>query len=393
MKYNFDELIDRSNTYARKWSKDILLKEFQTTDVLPMWIADMDFACPPPIIEAMQEVVNQRIFGYTYVPDEYYQAIIDWNLRRHQWAIEKEWISLTHGTVSTLHYIVQAFCQPGEKVMVQTPGYEPFKRAVEQHHCELVTNPLRLKNNQYTLDFDDFETKAKDPKVKLLIFCNPQNPTGRVWTKEELLEVGRICLENHIIIVSDEIHKDICLYGHKPISFASLNCSIANQMIVCISANKAFNFGGLKSSYTVIANPALRKRLQKQLTKNSITSPNVFAVPALIAAYTKCDDWLDQLNAYIEKNIDFVRNFLSIYLPKVTLINPEATYLAWLDFRAYGLSNNQLQKLLLNEGKIALENGNNFIANGEGFARMNIGCPRSIVEMALQRMYSCLEKI
>ncbi|MFD1426824.1 cystathionine beta-lyase [Kroppenstedtia sanguinis] len=393
MNYNFDELIDRSKTNARKWSKDILIKEFQTTDILPMWIADMDFACPPPVIEAMQAVVDQRIYGYTYVPDTYYQAITDWNLRRHQWTIEKDWITLTHGTVSTLHYIVQAFCQPGDKVIVQTPGYQPFQRAVERHRCELVTNPLMLENGRYTLDLNDLEAKAKDPAVKLMIFCNPHNPTGRVWTAEELLEVGRICLENDVLIVSDEIHKDLCLYGHQPTSFASLSHSIADHCLICVSPNKAFNFGGLKSSYTVIPNADLRARLQKQLATHSITSPNVFAVPALIAAYTRCDDWLDQLTAYIEKNIDLVRNFINTSLPNVTLIHPEATYLAWLDFRAVGLSHHQLQKLLIHEGRLALESGNDFIADGEGFARMNLGCPRAIVEEALQRLSQCLSKI
>ncbi|MFC7395540.1 MalY/PatB family protein [Scopulibacillus cellulosilyticus] len=393
MNYCFDEVIDRTHTFARKWSKDVLLKEFNTDDVIPMWIADMDFACPPPVVNALRKVADQRIYGYTYVPDVYYQAIIDWNKRRHHWTVKKDWITLTHGTVSTLHYIVQAFCQPGDKVLVQTPGYQPFQRAAEHHQCQLVTNPLVLKDGKYYLDFDDLEAKAKDPAVKLLIFCNPHNPAGRVWSKEELIKAARICRDHDVLMVSDEIHKDISLYGHKPISLASISQEIAENCIVCVSPNKAFNFGGLKSSYTVIANDDIRLRLQEQLQINSITSPNVFAVPALVAAYTKCDDWLDQLNAYIENNFDTIRKFLADHLPKIQLIEPEATYLAWLDVRKFEITNHELQERLINQGKVALEDGNDFIADGEGFIRMNLGCPKSVVEEALRRMAKCLKTL
>ncbi|MDY0393580.1 aminotransferase class I/II-fold pyridoxal phosphate-dependent enzyme [Virgibacillus halophilus] len=216
MNYHFDEIIERRGTLARKWSKENLVKEFQTDDVLPMWIADMDIACPPPVVAAMKKVASQRIYGYTFVPDSYYQAVIDWNERRHHWRIRKNWITLTHGTVSTLHYIVQAFCQQGDKVITQTPGYQPFQRAVEHHECELLCNPLIYQDGSYELDLDDLEEKAKDPRAKMLIFCNPHNPTGRVWTAAELKSVAQICLKHNVLLVSDEIHKDIGLYGNSP---------------------------------------------------------------------------------------------------------------------------------------------------------------------------------
>lgn len=389
MIYNFNEIIERRDTLARKWSKENLLKEFQTDDVLPMWIADMDIACPPPVVAAMQKVIDQRIYGYTFVPDSYYQAVIDWNRRRHQWTIKKDWITLTHGTVSTLHYIVQAFCQSGDKIITQTPGYQPFQRAVMHHQCELLCNPLIYQDGTYEIDFGDLEEKARDPRTKMMIFCNPHNPTGRVWTAEELSKVAQICLKHDVLLVSDEIHKDISLYGNRTVSLASLSAEIADNCIICVSPNKAFNFGGLKSSYTVIPNESIRSKLQHQLTINSVTSPNVFAVPALIAAYTECDDWLDQLQSHIEKNVDTVRSFLAEHLPLVKMVEPESTYLIWLDVGRLGMKNSELMHLLIFKGKIAFEDGNDFIADGEGFIRMNVGCPHETVVEALRRMASC----
>lgn len=384
MVYDFDEIIDRTGSNSRKWSKDVMIKNFGRDDILPMWIADMDFKCPPPIIEKMVEVASHGVYSYTFVPDEYYSAVISWCKRRHKWDIKKEWITFTHGTVSTLHYIIQEFCNPGDKVIVQTPGYNPFENAVKRHGAILVKNPLKLQDDRYYIDFDDLEEKAKDAKV--LIFCSPHNPTGRVWSLEELKRVSEICLRNNMLMVVDEIHKDLILYNNEHTSFTKISEEAANNCIVCVSPNKAFNLGGLKSSYTVIPNKSIRERFQKRLEINSITSPNVFAVPALIAAYTECDEWLDQLIHYIEGNFNYVREYLKNNIPNVKLIEPQATYLAWIDVRNVGINFEQFSDLLINKARVGVNLGTEFIDNGEGFIRMNLGCPRCIVEDAMKRI-------
>lgn len=388
MQYNFDEIVDRSQSRARKWTKEILIKNFGTANLLPMWIADMDFKCPPAVIDSMLSTAKHGIYGYTFVPDEYYDAIINWSRRRYDWGIKKEWITLTHGTVSTLHYIVQEFCNVGDKIIVQTPGYDPFENAIKHHGCVLVRNPLKLEDDKYTVDFQDLEEKAKD--AKMLIFCSPHNPTGRVWSLEELAKVAKICLRNNVFMVVDEIHKDLVLYGNKHISFTKVSKEAANNCIVCVSPNKAFNFGGLKSAYTVIPNVVIRKRLQKRLEVNSITSPNVFAVPALIAAYTQCDDWLNGLINYIEGNFNYVRDYLKNNIPKAKLIEPQATYLAWIDIRDINMSFEEFRSKLITTAKLGLNLGNEFIDNGDGFIRMNLGCPRSIVKEAMTKLHTII---
>ncbi|AGB19334.1 MalY/PatB family protein [Thermoanaerobacterium thermosaccharolyticum] len=388
MNYDFNEVVDRSKSKSRKWAKEILKKNFGREDILPMWIADMDFKCAPPIVDRMLEVSRHGIYGYTFVPDEYYSAVVSWCKRRHHWDIKKEWITFTHGTVSTLHYIVQEFCNPGDKVIVQTPGYEPFENAVKRHGAILVKNPLRLQDGKYTIDFDDLEKKAKDAKI--MIFCSPHNPTGRVWSLEELKKVSEICLNNNVLMVVDEIHKDIILYNNEHISFTKVSKEAADNCIVCVSPNKAFNLGGLKSSYTVIPNENIRERLQRRLEINSITSPNIFAVPALIAAYTECDEWLDQLIKYIEGNFNYVKEYLEENIPYAKLIEPQATYLAWIDMRDIGKDFDQLRDLIINKAKVGVNFGTEFIDNGRGFIRMNLGCPRYIVEEAMKRINSVI---
>jgi cystathionine beta-lyase len=393
MTYDFDRIIDRKDSASRKWSPQVINEEFGYSDgLLPMWIADMDFKCPPAVIEALEEVAKHGIYGYTYVTEEYYQAVVRWCGFKHNWDVKKEWITFTHGTVSTLHYIIQAFCEEGDKVIIQTPSYSPFKSAITRQSCVPCYNPLQLVQGKYEIDFDDLEQKASDPRAKMLLFCSPHNPTGRVWTLEELKLVSEICLRNNVLMVSDEIHRDVLLYGNKHIPLSEVSGNAADHCIICLSPNKAFNFGGLKSSYTVIPNEQIREVLEKQLAKNSITSPNVFAVPALIAAYTKSDCWLKELIQYVEGNFDFIRNFLKVNMPEVKLIEPEASYLAWLDFRQIQPEPIKLDDLMLHKAKIALNGGHSFVANGEGFVRMNVGCPRSYVEEAMHRIYRAVRQ-
>lgn len=382
----FDKIVNRTNHCARKWDSGTLAAHFGRSDVLPMWIADMDFLCPEAVVRAMKETAERGIYGYTFVPDAYYDAVARWCSKRHGWKIERDWITLTHGTVSTLHYIVQEFCDPGDECIVQTPGYDPFERAIKSHGARMVCNPLKLSGGRYEIDFEDLSEKAKT--AKLMIFCSPHNPTGRVWTKAELARVAEICISNQVLLVVDEIHKDLALYGNRNTPVSELPDSAADRCIVCISPNKAFNFGGLKSSYTVISNEALRNRLRNRLRINSITSPNVFAAPALIAAYGE-GEWLDALIRYIEGNFAYVDAFLSKNFPQIKLVAPEATYLAWLDFRRLEKSDAQLKSWLINEARLGLSFGDEFIADGEGFARMNLGCPRSIVEEAMRRLCGC----
>lgn len=381
---NFDQVIDRTAHHARKWDPAVLSAHFGRNDVLPMWIADMDFFCPPAVVAALEKTARQGIYGYTFVPEAYDDAVMLWSEKRHQWKINRDWITLTHGTVSTLHYIVQEFCVAGDQVIVQTPGYDPFESAVKNHGARLSCNLLQLVNGRYELDFADLERRAKT--AKLMIFCSPHNPTGRVWTAQEIRRAAEICLNNEVLMVVDEIHKDLLLYGNRNVPMTEFTEDITNNCIICASPNKAFNFGGLKSSYTIIPNEKIRKRLKRRLKINSITSPNVFAVPALVAAYTESDVWLEQLIHYIEGNFDYVKRFLAENLPQVNLIAPEATYLAWLDLRSLNKNEEEIKDWLINTAKVGVSFGGEFISGGEGFIRMNLGCPRAIVIEAMQRL-------
>ena len=386
-KYNFDMLVDRGEFKARKWNMTELNDNGTFGDnIIPMGMADMDFPCAPKIQEAIKAVASHGIYGYTYVHDEFYNSIINWNDRRHNSKVEKEWITLTHGTVSTLHYIVQEFCEKGDNVLIQSPAYDPFYNAIARGGANPIYNRLVLNYGRYEVDFKDLEEKLSDEKTTLMIFCSPHNPTGRVWDKGEVLAIASLCKKHNVLLVSDEINRELMLYGNKHTPIIETTQEIKNNTILCTSPNKAFNLGGLKSSYTIIPNKEIRDRLKKRLENNSITSPNIFVIPSVTTAYNECEDWLEELIEYIEGNLDYLREFLKTRIKGIKLIEPEGSYLAWLDFREIENDPVKLEEFNLNIAKIKFCEGYTFVDNGDGFARINLGCPRSILEEALNRL-------
>jgi len=386
MKYNFDEVIDRTNYHSVKW--DELKTKFGDIpeDVLPMWIADMEFRSPKPVIEAIKKAAEHGIYGYTSRPDSYYQAIIDWMERRHNWKVKKDWLAYSPGVVPALSLIIRAFCQPGDKVVVQPPVYYPFFRVIENNGCHVVNNPLKLSNKKYFIDWEDLERKVDDPRVKLLILCSPHNPVGRVWQKEELIILGEICLKHHIIVVSDEIHADILFKGYRHIPFASISPAFAHNSITCTAPSKTFNLAGLQTSTIIIPNKKYYKIYNNILDSLALDENNVFGLVALEAAYRYGEEWLEQLLSYLNENLKFLMRYFKERIPKIKVIKPEGTYLVWLDCRQLGLSTKDLNNFMIEKAGVALDDGYWFGTEGEGFMRINIASPRSFLEEGLKRI-------
>ena len=384
MTYDFDTLTDRSNTNSIKWEPSVLKRMFGREDLLPLWVADMDFKCPQPVIEALTERARHGIFGYSEPSEDYYEAIIDWNRRRNNWNISKEWFVYTPGVVPAVNYLIHTFSRPGDKVIIQNPVYYPFANSIRKNGRQLVDNPLVLEGSSYRMDFEDLEGKAKDPLAKILILCSPHNPVGRVWTREELTRLGEICIENDVLVISDEIHSDLILKGHTHTPFAVISEDFAENSVVCTAPSKTFNLAGLQLSNIFIPNIKLRREFRQTMERLSLTRPNTFAITAATAAYREGEEWLEQLLEYLKGTVSWVRDFIEKELPGVSLIEPEGTYLAWLDFRALEPNPKALEKLMLEKAKIALDEGYIFGRGGEGFERINLACPRSLVEKAFK---------
>ncbi|MEA1940100.1 MAG: MalY/PatB family protein, partial [Candidatus Caldatribacteriota bacterium] len=355
-------------------------------DTISMWVADMEFKSPQPVIDAIKKAVEHGIYGYTSRPDSYYQAIIEWMERRHNWRIKKDWLAFSPGVVPALSIIIRAFCQPGDKVVVQPPVYYPFFRVIENNGCHVVNNPLKLSGGKYFMDYDDLEKKIEDPRVKLLILCSPHNPVGRVWHKEELNILGEICLKHNVIIVSDEIHADILFEGIKHTPFASISPAFAHHSITCTAPSKTFNLAGLQTSTIIIPNNKYYKIYNNALESSALNENNVFGLVALEAAYRYGEEWLEQLLSYLNENLKFMMEYFEEKIPKIKVIKPEGTYLIWLDCRQLELSAKALNSFMLNKARVALDDGYWFGTQGEGFMRMNIACPRSILEKGLRRI-------
>ncbi len=319
MKYNFDEVIDRTNHHSVKWDEMKAKFDDIPDDVLPMWIADMEFRSPKPVIEAIKKAAEHAIYGYTSRPDSYYQAIIDWMERRHNWKVKKDWLAYSPGVVPALSLIIRAFCQPGDKVVVQPPVYYPFFRVIENNGCHVVNNPLKFSNKKYFMDYDDLEGKIDDPRVKLLILCSPHNPVGRVWQKEELIILGEICLKHHIIVVSDEIHADILFKGYKHIPFASISPAFAHNSITCTAPSKTFNLAGLQTSTIIIPNKKIYKIYNNILDSLALDENNFFGLVALEAAYREGEEWLEQLLSYLNENLKFLMKYFEVLILRVLL--------------------------------------------------------------------------
>jgi cystathionine beta-lyase len=381
--YNFDKRINRRGTKSVKW--DNLKKLYGNEDLLPLCVADMDFEAPPEVIKALTERAEHGVYGYTFISDEYYDAVIGWMKRRHNWQIEREWITFTPGVVPALSYAIRAFTQPGDKIIVQTPVYHPFYQVIEANERLIVKNPLIYKDGKYYMDYEDLKRKIDD-SVRMLVLCSPHNPVGRVWTKEELRKLAEICLKNDIIVVSDEIHFDIVYKGHKHTVFATLSDEISQNCVVLTAPSKTFNLAGLQVSNAIISNELLRMKFRQELNKDHISSPNVFGERAIIAAYNQSEGWLDSLLEYLESNRDFFIDYLEKNIPKLKPIRPEGTYLVWVDCTELGMNPKQLRDFFVNKCKLALNDGQMFGEEGSTFQRFNIGCPRSILEEALHRI-------
>ena len=386
----FDTIIDRRNTASWKWDKTE--KIFGTADLLPMWIADMDFASPAEVIAAVKAKAEHGVYGYATFPSSFYAAIIGWMKRRHNWQIEQEWISVTPGVVPAISIAVQALTEPGDGIVIQPPVYPPFFRCVKTNNRKLVENPLRLHNGRYEMDFDDLERKL-DPTVKMLVLCSPHNPVGRVWSQADLHRLADICLKRKIIILSDEIHGDLVFRGYKHIPVASLNPEVAAQTVTFTAPSKTFNLAGLYTSATVISNPELRQKFNTLLEVLSISEGNVFGIAACEAAYNYGDAWLAELLDYLERNADYLADFVNRQIPDVKVIKPECTYLAWLDFTALGLAGPDLKSFLVHRAKVGLNDGTTFGREGEGFARLNFGCPRVLLQEGLQRIEKAVREL
>lgn len=383
MKYNFDQHIHRLNTGSEKW--DNLEDQFGRKNVIPMWVADMDFQSPKPVIEALKERVEHGVFGYCIRTDAYLESIVGWLKKRHQWAIEQDWISHSPGVIPALSLAIQSYTQPGDKIVIQPPVYHHFSRVIKANGRQIVNNPLVLKNGRYSMDLDDLVTKL-DPTVKMLILCSPHNPVGRVWSKDELSRLGEICLKNDILIVADEVHFDFVYkpHGHTPL--ASITDELASRSLTFIAPSKTFNLMGLQTASVIIPNPELRQQFNQGLEVLSIGAPNIFGSAGLEAAYRHGEEWLDQLLEYLHDNLEYTVEYFQKYIPQIRIIQPEGTYLIWLDCRELGLSALKLNELMLDTARIAMNNGDIFGKEGEGFMRLNIACPRSMLKKALSQL-------
>jgi len=387
--YNFDEVVCRKHTDALKL--EALAPRWGRTDLLPMWVADMDFKTPPFIVEVMKKRMECEVFGYTARPESWYEAIISWQARRHQWTITKEMISFVPGVVPALAMAVQSFTERGEKVMIQQPVYNPFAQVVRNNHRELVNCPLELKDGQYHINFEVFEEKIKG--CKLFLFCHPHNPGGRVWTREELQKVAAICAQNNVIIVADEIHADLTLPRYQHIPFATVSEEAAENSVVFASPSKAFNMAGLATSYAVIANPTLRRRFESYVEGNELAAGNVFAFNTVVAAYNKGEEWLQQMLNYVQGNVDEVIHYIEKYIPQLKVIVPQASYLVFIDFSALQLSQKEIVALCTDKAHLALNDGAIYGEEGKGYMRINLACPRSVVKQALIQLKEAVRSI
>ncbi len=383
MKFDFDVLVSREKTNSTKWNIEEISGE---KGLLPMWIADMDFETVPQVKEAIIDRAAHGIYGYTQRGSDYYEAILAWNKKRHQWQLQKEWITHSHGVVNALFTAIRAFTELGDGILVQPPVYHPFYRAINYCDRRLYTNPLKEVQGRYEIDFEDFEAKLKDGGVKLFMLCNPHNPVGRVFTKEELAAMGELCLKYNVLVVADEIHSDLIYRQHRHIPFASISEAYQQNSITCTAPSKTFNLAGLATSNLIIPNAELRKKYNWANENVDINPYNIFGAIACEAAYRHGEEWLEELLTYLEGNRDYALDYINNNIPQIKAYKPEGTYFLWLDCRGIGLSKEELESFMLNSAGLWLNQGYIFGKEGEGFVRINIACPRSIIEEAMLRL-------
>jgi len=382
MQYNFDQIVERRGTNSVKWDET---KRIFGADVLPLWVADMDFPCPQPVVDALVERAKHPVFGYPGTPNSMFEAVAGWLKRRFDATIETSSFATVPGVVSGLHAAVEAFSKPGDKIVIQTPVYPPFYSTVRNLGRQVVENPLvEREDGSYAMNLEQLAGLI-DSRTSMLIICSPHNPIGQLWTREELQTLAQICVDRGIILVSDEIHADLILYGeHVPVF--KLSPEISNICLTFISPSKTFNIAGLFASIAIAENPAMMKRYKTTLENMSMQHLNLFGIEAMEAAYNEGDEWLEQVLAYLRGNAEYVSSFLKANLPKITMRVPEATYLGWIDFRALNLPQAELKRKVIEEAKLGFNDGMMFGKAGEGFQRINLGCARSVLEEAMARL-------
>ena len=386
MTYNFDKIIDRSGSGDLK--HEVLKERYGRSDLLPLWVADMDFETPQFITDALRQRLDHSLFGYTVVPDELWTSIIQWIRDHHQWEVKREWLTYIPGIVKGIGMAINVFVKEDEKVIIQPPVYHPFRLTPEGNGRKVVYNPLKEVNGTYEMDFEQL-AEVVDDKCRLLILSNPHNPAGVCWPKETLQRLAHFCFEHNIIVISDEIHADMALFGNKHIPFASVSDEAAQISITFGAPSKTFNIAGIVSSYAIVPNDSLRRRFYTWLEANELNDPPLFSPIATIAAYTQGEDYRQQMLRYIEDNIRFVENYCREHLPKIKPWRPQASFLVWLDCRDLGLSHDALVDLFVNRAHLALNDGAMFGIGGSGFMRLNVGAPRSVLRQALDQLLNC----
>ena len=390
--YNFDEVIERHGTSSLKY--DLAAKRGFPEDILSFWVADMDFKSPPEVIEALSRRIQHGIFGYSdTIDDSYFNALFNWYRDRFDWQIRPEWLIKTPGVVFSICTAIRALTKPGDAVLIQQPVYHPFASSVKNNDRRLIVNQLFYDNERYQMNFHEFERLIAEEKVKMFILCNPHNPVGRVWTMEELTRAGDICARYGVYVISNEIHQDFVYPGYRHSVFADLKPEYADIAVTCTAPSKTFNIPGLQISNIFISNEKIRRLFIEELKRTGYSQPNLMGMLACRTAYEKGAKWLDDLIGYLAGNLALFRKFLSDELSSINLVEPEGTYLVWLDFSKLGLSDRELEQLLLQKAKIWLSSGTTFGAGGQGFQRFNIACPRTVLQEGLNRLKNALKDI
>jgi len=390
LQYDFDRIIDRKNTDSLKY--DFAKERGKPEGILPLWVADMDFSAPPCVIDALVQKSQHGIFGYSESKSDYFEVLHDWFSRQFNWNVQPEWLVKTPGVVFAINTAIRALTDEGDAVLIQPPVYYPFSGSIVANRRKLVVNQLVYSHGKYSIDFSDFEEKIVENDVKLFILCSPHNPVGRVWTADELVRMGDICLKHGVIVVSDEIHADFTYPGHRHFVFADLKPEFSDITVTSTAPTKTFNLAGLQISNNFIANGDIRRKFRKAIARSGYSQPNVMGIVACRAAYAGGSEWLVKLKEYLSQNLDFLRSFLREKLPQIKLVEPEGTYLVWLDCSALGLDDKTLEDFIVNEAGLWLDSGTMFGAGGEGFQRINIACPRAVLHKALTRLEQAVYK-
>ena len=390
MQYDFDTPIDRTHTWSIK--HDFKKENGKADDILPLWVADMDFRSPDSVVEALKMAVDHGIFGYSRADESYFDAVAAWYQKRHHLTLQPEWMTCTPGIVFALSIAVRAFTQEGDAVLIQPPVYHPFSRAILRNKRTLVENPLVLKDGHYEMDLEDLEQKVLDEHVKLMILCNPHNPVGRVWTREELTALADICLRHHVYVISDEIHGDFVWRGHEQTPYASISEEACLHSMMCTAPSKTFNLAGMATSNLFIPDPEMRRKFRSELLDVGQENMNRLGLFACRAAYEGGGEWLDQLIGYLAGNLALVRDFCKNRVPQIQLVEPEGTYLAWLDCRELGMTDDELMAFFSDEAKVWLDPGTHSGEQGSGFMRFNLGSSRSVIAQALDQIEAAWKK-